>query len=88
MATLPSDANLYAPQMQKVFKLYIDKFGERYFSDLEQSITIKRLGKERLDKDAFVRYEYLVKQAIENNRRLQDGDIDSYVFQFKEEELT
>tara|TARA_Y100000114_G_C11734732_1_gene315526 strand:+ start:103 stop:369 length:267 start_codon:yes stop_codon:yes gene_type:complete len=88
MATLPNEADLYAPQMKKVFQLYIDKFGERSFADLEKSITIRRLGNERLDKDTFIRYEYLVTQAIKNNKRLQDGDIDSYVFQHTEEELT
>jgi len=88
MAILPNEADLYAPQMKEVFQLYIDKFGERYFSDLEKSITIRRLGNERLDKDTFIRYEYLITQAIENNKRLEDGDIDYYVFQHTEEELT
>lgn len=88
MATLPNEADLYAPQMKEVFQLYIDKFGERYFSDLEQSITIKRLGSQRLDRDTFIRYEYLVTQAIENNKRLEDGDIDNYVFKYTENDLT
>lgn len=88
MATLPNEADLYAPQMKKVFQLYIDKFGERSFADLEKSITIRRLGNERLDKDTFIRYEYLVTQAIENNKRLEDGDIDNYVFKYTENDLT
>ena len=88
MATLPNEADLYAPQMKKVFQLYIDKFGERSFADLEKSITIRRLGNERLDKDTFTRYEYLVTQAIENNKRLEDGDIDNYVFKYTENDLT
>ena len=88
MATLPNEADLYAPQMKKVFQLYIDKFGERSFADLEKSITIRRLGNERLDKDTFIRYEYLVTQAIENNKRLEDGDIDNYVLKYTENDLT
>ena len=88
MATLPYEADLYAPQMKKVFQLYIDKFGERSFADLEKSITIRRLGNERLDKDTFIRYEYLVTQAIENNKRLEDGDIDNYVLKYTENDLT
>ena len=88
MATLPNEADLYAPQMKKVFQLYIDKFGERSFADLEKSITIRRLGNEKLDKDTFIRYEYLVTQAIENNKRLEDGDIDNYVFKYTENDLT
>ena len=88
MATLPDSAEFNSPQMKKLYQLYINKFGERYFSDLQNSITIMRLGGDNLDKESYQRYEYLVQQAINSGKRIKDGEIDDYVFQATTEQLT
>ena len=88
MAKLPDIAEFSAPQMKKLYQLYIDKFGERYFGDLQGSFTITLLGGDNLDKESYQRYEYLVQQAIKNGKRIKDGEIDDYVFQATTDQLT